>query len=359
MTFRTFLMAAVVVTATATLAAQPPGVKILLLYDMEGVTGATDFKHTTVAHPAEYAEGRRSLTADVNAAIAGLKEGGATEIVVVDGHGSGNSSGPDVLEDELVAPAKMHYRDTPFDIYMDSYDHSFDAIVAVAMHAGAGNRVGFLSHTYTLHDVEYRVNGAPFNESMILAAGAARLKIPLVMVSGDDQLEKEIRRNLPWVRYATVKHAVDRSGAESVDRAEASRRIEAAARDAVQHLSEARVPEWTGPYRFAVGFQDVAQARNAALVPGAESDATATMVQIRANDFEEGYRLSLRLINAAGVVARGDVRQGVIDSLPDAAAVRTAVTDRGYDRFLGRLPEPPAPPAPAASGQRARYWGAR
>ena len=29
---------------------------------------------------------------------------------------------------------------------MDSYDHSIDAIVAIGMHAGAGNRTGFLAH---------------------------------------------------------------------------------------------------------------------------------------------------------------------------------------------------------------------
>src|SRR5262245_52798793 len=165
---------------------QARGPKVLLLFDMEGVTDATTFKHTTVSHPDDYALGRKSLTADVNAAIAGLKAAGAAEIVVVDGHGSGNAAGPDVLENELLPPARMHYRDTPFDIYMDSYDHSIDAIVAIAMHAAAGNRQGFLSHTFTFEDVEYKVNGIPFNESMLLAMGAARLKIPVVAISGDD-----------------------------------------------------------------------------------------------------------------------------------------------------------------------------
>src|SRR5207248_1872514 len=131
------------------------------------------------------------------------KAAGATDIVIVDGHGSGNGTGPDVLEDQLQPPARVQYRDTPFDIYMDSYDHSFDALVAVGMHAGAGNRQGFLSHTFTFEDVEYKVNGTPFNESMLLAMGAGRLKIPLIAVSGDDQLEKEIRRSMPWVQYAT------------------------------------------------------------------------------------------------------------------------------------------------------------
>jgi D-amino peptidase len=335
--------------------AQRP-LKVLLLYDMEGVSGATDFKHTSFAHQAEYSEGRKSLTDDVNAAIAGLKSAGATEIVVVDGHGSGNNTGPDVLEEQLLAPAKMHYRDTPFDIYMDSYDHSFDAIVAIGMHAGAGNRVGFLSHTYTFEDVEYLVNGVPFNESMILAAGAARLKIPLIMVCGDDQLEKEIRREMPWVRYATVKHAVDRAKAEAFPRAEVSKRIETAAREGLQNLSSAKIPDWHGPYRFALTFQDEGQARLAALLPGAELLANGPRVQVRANDFEEGYRLSIRLIGLAGISARSDARQAILASQQNAAQLNLNTVDWLYDRFLERLPQAANQPS---SGQRQRYWGAR
>jgi D-amino peptidase len=340
--------------------AQPSGaqtkpLKVMVLYDMEGVSGATDYKHTSFVHSDEYAVGRKSLTADVNAAIAGLKSAGATEIIVVDGHGSGNSTGPDVLEDQLLSPAKMMYRDTPFDIYMDSYDPSFDAIVAVAMHASASNPAGFLAHTYTFEDVDYRINGVPMTESMLLAMGAARLKIPLIMVSGDDQLEKEIRRTMPWVKYAAVKHAVDKSRAEAFDPAEVARRIEAAARDGLQNLSSARLPEFPGPYRVALTFQDEAQARNAALLPGSELLPGGPVVQLRANDFEEAYRQSIRLIGLASAVGRASGLAGAIGAQPNAAVLRMATTDWLYDRFLNRLP----PPTPSASTAKRRYWGAQ
>ncbi len=347
----------VVLLLASSNAAQQRSLKVMLLYDMEGISGATDFKHTTISHPAEYAVGRQSLTDDVNAAIAGLNAAGATEIVVVDGHGSGNAEGPDVYEDKLLAPAKMMYRDRAFDIYMDSYDHSFEAIIAIGMHTAAGNPIGFLSHTYTIEDVEYKVNGVPFNESMLLAAGAARYKIPLIMVSGDDQLEREIRRNMPWVRYATVKRAVDRSKAEAFAKNDALRNIETAARESLLRLADAKLPEWPGPFRFALAFQDEPQARNAALVPGAEYLPPGTRVQIRANDFEEGYRLSLRLIGLASLVGRNAARISVINARPDAAQLNLAVADRIYDRFLDRLPPPPVSTTPAA-GQRPRFWGA-
>jgi D-amino peptidase len=350
-----FAVLSLLVSLTAAHPQQRP-LKVLLLYDMEGVTGASSYKHVSYAHKAEYEEGRRSLTADVNAAVAGLKAAGATEIVVVDGHGSGNTTGPDVLEEQLLAPAKMIARTRAFDIYMDSYDHSFDAIVAVAMHAGAGNQAGFNSHTYTYEDIQYKVNGIPYNESMILAMGAARFRIPLIMVSGDDQLEKEVRRHLPWVRCATVKHAVNRALAEPYAREEASRRIETAAREALLALDSARLPDHPGPYRFALTFQDEAQARNAALLPGAEIGPDAATVQIRAHDFEEGYRQSLRLIALASAIGRNQALQAVISLQPNAEALRLRIAEWLAERWLELLP--PAPPA-AAPGAPQRFWGAR
>ena len=331
--------------------------KVLVLYDMEGVSGAASVRYTNFGADPEYAEGRKSLTADVNAAIAGLKAAGATEIIVVDGHGSGNSQGPDVFEAELLAPAKMISRDRPFDIYMDSYDQSFDAIVAIAMHAGAGNPDGFISHTYTVQDVQYRLNGTPFNETMILAMGAARFGIPVIMTSGDDQFEKEVKRYLPWVKYAAGKHAVGRAKAEPFARDEVSRRIEKAAREALLGLDSARLFDgFPGPYRFALTFQDGSQAETAAELQGAALLDDGVTVQIRYADFEEGYRASLRLISIAGLVGRMQAMQQMITAQPNAKELREAVSKSVRDRWF----DPKSFPSPSgASGTPQRYFGAR
>jgi D-amino peptidase len=331
--------------------------KVLVLYDMEGVSGAASVRYTNFGADPEYSEGRKSLTADVNAAIAGLKAAGATEIIVVDGHGSGNAQGPDVFEAELLAPARMISRDRPFDIYMDSYDQSIDAIVAVAMHAGAGNPDGFISHTYTVQDVQYRVNGTPFNETMILAMGAARFGIPVIMVSGDDQFEKEVQRYLPWAKYAAGKKAMGRAKAEPFPREEVSRRIEKAAREALLGLAHARLFEgFPGPYRFALTFQDGAQAETAAELQGAKLLDDGVSVEIRATDFEEGYRNSLRLISIANLVGRMQAMQAVIAAQPNSKeltdAVRKSVRDRWFDPKS-------FPSASGSSGTPQRYFGAR
>ena len=342
--------------AAAGLAQAPRALKVLVLYDMEGVSGATDYRHTSFIHTAEYTVGRQALTADVNAAIAGLKAAGVPDIVVVDGHGSGNTASPDVFEDQLIAPGKMIARPTSFDIYMDSYDRSVDAIVAIAMHAGAGNQAGFLSHTYTFEDVQYRVNGVPFNETMILAMGAARYRVPVIMASGDDQYEKEVRGALPWIKVAAVKHAVDWSKAETLRPGESARRIETAAREALAGLDKAEIPSLSGPFRFALTFQDQAQAQNASCLKGAELLADGLTVQLVTNDFEDGYRQSLRLIRLAGVVSGGTAANAVLAGRMTAAEMRLALTDWAYDRFLNRVPGPPSAGGPQAPQ---RFWGAR
>ncbi len=341
-----------------TAAARP--LKVLLFYDMEGASSITELNQTRFAYPEPYRQGREGLTADVNAAISGLKAAGVTDIVVVDGHASSNAGEPDVLEDRLLAPAKMINRDRPFDINTESYDYSFDAIVAVGMHPGAGNRSGFLSHTYTGTVAELRVNGVPVNEAIVLAMCAARLKVPVIMVSGDDQLEREVRRNLPWVEYAVVKHAVERSKAEPLEPGAAYRRIEAAARTAVGRLaSPPALPQMAPPYRFAMAFQDQAQAQNAALLPGAELLPDSVTVQFHTNDFEDGYVLIGRMLTLAGAIARQTLLQAVIDGAPDAAALRQQVFDWNGERFLGRRSLPAVPPAATPPGRPQRNWGAK
>ncbi len=347
-------LAAVLLFLTTALVAQSRNLKVLVLYDMEGVSRATDARHTNYGYATDYRVGREALTDDVNAAIAGLKSAGVGDIVVVDGHGSGNTVEPDVIEGRLLAPAKMIARDAAFDIYMDSYDHSYDAIVAIAMHAGAGNLSGFLSHTYSGAGRDYRVNGIPFNETMILAAGAARLKIPVIMVSGDDQLEKELRRHMPWVQYATVKHAVDRTKAEPLPPDEVKRRIETAARTAIEKLEAARPFEVVGPYRFAITFGTDAMATQAELLAGAEPGPVTNSVQVRANDFEEGYRRSIRMYSLAGFAVRLATVNAAVADAPNAADLRQRMLDWSNDRFLYRpLPAAQAPAPPV------RFWGAR
>ena len=249
--------------ASPTHAANHP--KILLIYDMEGVSDVPDPIHVLFQHPNEYALGRKWLTSDVNAAVRGLASGGgAGSIWVQDGHGSGNSNEPDLLVDQLDSHASFDFRPYAFDPYSTGIDGSVDAIVCIGMHARA-NTPGFMAHTYTL-DVDFRVNDVEFTETHIVAASAARWGIPVIMVSGDDILEPQLATDFPELQYAVVKTAKGHSLAEPLPPGEAAKRIESAAHRAMEKFLAGKFRPYylKPPYDFKLSFPEYEETDGAA-----------------------------------------------------------------------------------------------
>jgi D-aminopeptidase len=62
--------------------------KVHIISDIEGVAGIVKWELTSGYSPL-YQEGRRLYTEEINAAVRGAKQAGATEIVVMDCHGAG------------------------------------------------------------------------------------------------------------------------------------------------------------------------------------------------------------------------------------------------------------------------------
>lgn len=142
------LVLLLVAVAVADTAARTVGPKVLIYVDMDGSSGVSKPDQVLYPNP-EYFAHRRFITADLNAAIRGLKAGGAGEIVVTDAHGSGNTESPDVIVEQMDKRATFLFKDEEYDPYVDGFDPSFQAIVAVGMHARAGSR-GFMAHAVTL-----------------------------------------------------------------------------------------------------------------------------------------------------------------------------------------------------------------
>ena len=105
------LLSAIVAATVATrnvAAARAPNapVRVLVYHDMEGLAGQDDWQTFLFSHPEKYPEGQKMLAADLNAVIEGLFAGGATQVDIVDAHGSGNPE-PDVRRDLLDPRAKQ------------------------------------------------------------------------------------------------------------------------------------------------------------------------------------------------------------------------------------------------------------
>ena len=281
-----------------TTASAQTGVKVLLLYDMEGVTGATrpqDVSASSESYPAT----RESLTADVNAAIAGLLKAGATEVVITDGHGSG-SNAPDYILEKLPKGARFDLREVPYDPYIETMDKSFAAMVAIAMHGRAGGKA-FLAHTYNGH-TKWVMGGHDMNESMLVAASAARFDIPLILVTGDDVLQKEVAAFSPATEYVVVKQAVSVESAQSRPREEVSGDIAAAAERALRNRSKIKAwkPALASPFENRYSYILPEQAAIAINFPHASPIDNKT-VAIKTPDFMEAYLTFRALAGATGL----------------------------------------------------------
>ncbi len=287
---------------------QGAGPRVLLLYDMEGITGAVR-PSDVGSGSATYQATRESLVEDVNAAIRGLQKAGAKDITVVDGHGSG-SPDPDYILDRMPAGARHEMLDEPFDPYIDLMDRRFDAMVAIAMHSKAGTR-GFLAHTYNGH-TRWVMNGHDMNESMLVAASAARYGTPLILVTGDDVLAEEVKAFSPRTEYVVVKKAVSVEEAEPRSRAEVSAAIDAAAERALRGIRS--IPPWNPrlPAQFdnLFGYVMPEQAAVAINFPGAAVVDNKT-VRVGARSFLESYLAFRALAGFTGLTTQRALVDGV------------------------------------------------
>jgi len=328
--------------------------KVLLIFDMEGISGVVNANYEHYGKP-EYIQGRESLTADVNAAIRGLKDGGAGAIVVEDGHGSGNIKEPDVFLDKLDRRAMFEFRDQPFDSYSSGIDGSFDAIVVVGQHARAGTR-GFLQHTYTW-DVTWIVNGVALSETHLAALHAAAWGIPVIMATGDDVLKDQLAPDFPNLEYAVVKKALSLREAEPVARPEADARIESAARAAMRKLLNGsfRPYHLAAPFDFRLSFQNWEEGQFAAGTRDVSPDGELG-VRFFARSFPEGFRIALDVINRA--LNPLPLLRRILEREPNGKRVLQLLEDIQWTRNdPAAMPEWARPPAP--SREKKRYWGGR
>ena len=313
--------------------------RVLVLHDMEGLTGQSDPRTFLVWHAEEYARGREYLLGDVNAVIAGLFDGGADVVHVVDGHGSGNPE-PDLLLDRLDPRAEMVTRDAPFEAYVDIVEaDAYDAVAVVGMHARTGSG-GFASHTYTL-GIGFELNDRAVTETELVALSWGRHGVPVIFASGDDRLAEDLE-TMPWLRYVTVKTATSASSADPFPVARTRARLRAEAAAAVQGRDGARAMRIRTPIRARLVAGEPADLSFIDGVPGV--DYANGAVAFTATDFDEAYDGLTALV---GVATRGysDVTAELLSELdPGGTSARDRVFQRWFDVESGRWTPPEAPP---------------
>jgi D-amino peptidase len=258
--------------------------KVFLSSDMEGTAGVVEWEQCVGDGPAA-AAGRRLLLDEVNAAIEGAIDGGASEIVVNDSHATMRNLPPDAIAGQASYISGSH---KPL-YMMQGLDASFDAVLFVSYHGSVGASAG-LSHTYNPRAVaEARINGTVTGEAGINALVAAHHGVPVVLVTGDRCACEETAALIPGVHAAVVKEHVSRLAAHSLHPSRARELIRETAQKALSGASTAKPPPFTTPVRLDVSVRNTDIAEAATWVRGVER-AGPRELRIEGDDLLAVYR---------------------------------------------------------------------
>jgi D-amino peptidase len=225
------------------------GPKIFIVTDMEGVGGVNNADEQLLPSQRRYEETRRLLTGEVNAAAAGAFEGGASEVVIWDGHDSSRS----LSIDEIHPRARLIQGPvTPPDYYLA--EKLYDGIMFVGQHPMAGTKGGVLAHSESFSVQNIFLNGRPVGEIGEIAAIAGYFDIPLIMLAGDEAACQELLAIQPKAETVAVKRLVGRSSTLSLSHAEARALIQAAASRAVTRIREFAAWKIEGPVEVKIEY---------------------------------------------------------------------------------------------------------
>jgi D-amino peptidase len=248
-------------------------VRVFISADMEGISSVTGWYDVTPG-TAEYETARVWMTDDVNGAILGALDAGAQRILVNDGHGNHRN----LIPERLDAHAELIRGYTKPLGMMEGIDGGWDAVFFIGYHARLSVRDGLLGHTLSpecFRDI--RLNGRSVSEAELNAAVAGTFGVPVVLISGDSSLDREIKGFLPAVQIVVVKTSLEYETAILVHPSITRDRIRQAARLALEGTSNVTPYCVETPCVIEAEFQETATATLASSVPTVARVGAATV----------------------------------------------------------------------------------
>jgi D-amino peptidase len=217
---------------------------IFLITDAEGVGGVcrqeqTDPKDT---------EMRQLLTGEINAAVEGFLAGGASEVIVWDGH-----DGSQTLSTLTIHPkAKLVMGGLGASMLME---RRFSAVAYVGQHSKANIQSGIMAHSYSSLGIQtMKLNGKPVGEIDVIAAMAGHFGIPVIMLTGDKAAVEELREIVPDAEMVEVKEGLGRYTCISLSAESARTAVRTAAQRSVAKIGRIKPYVVKGPVTLEVEY---------------------------------------------------------------------------------------------------------
>lgn len=178
--------------------------KLFISADIEGCAGValTDETHKKESVYQRFAE---EMTEEVVAACEAAHEAGADEIVVKDGHGDASNIDPLKMPEyvTLIRGKSGH----PYNM-MYGIDDSYDGVLYLGYHAPAGDPNFSISHTSTGNSLYIHLNGKVMSECMLNSYTAASHHVPVLFLSGDEEICRQAQELIPGITTVETKHGV-------------------------------------------------------------------------------------------------------------------------------------------------------
>lgn len=224
--------------------------RLYMMTDLEGVAGVYSFEQQTYSTGKYFEDAKKLLTGEINAAIEGALEAGATDILVNDGHGCGGIHYESLHEKARIIqggprlPKEQWYGKGKYDVGC-----------MIGQHAMEGAFRGNLNHTQSSQGVDYyKLNGKYIGETAQWALYMGAFGVPVIFLSGDAAACREAEKLIPGITTCAVKDGISRGCAASLSMLASRKLIRAKMKEAV--LKHQRKPVkplvWKGPYRLEI-----------------------------------------------------------------------------------------------------------
>lgn len=255
--------------------------RVLIAVDMEGISGVVHWDHVQPGH-FEYARFREIMTEEVNAAIDGALDGGATSVIVTDGHNDGRN----ILIEQLHTPARLN-SGSPAPLSMVEGTQQVEVVFFIGYHARANTPDAILCHTWNDQVRGVWLNDQEVGEIGLNAAVCGSFGARVALISGDRAAVQEAIDLLGPIEAVIVKTASGRMAAECLSVTETRTAI----RHAAAHAMVRQIPPLVirAPIRLRVELTRPDQIDRALRVPGSKRIDGVTLEWI-GDDMVSVYR---------------------------------------------------------------------
>ncbi|MZP55835.1 MAG: hypothetical protein GT600_10335 [Bacteroidales bacterium] len=185
-------------------------IKIYIMTDLEGVSGVYKFAQTREKDTPLNIQACEYFMEDLAAVVRGLRDGGATEILIIDGHGS------QAMIPHLMIPGAKYVTGVPRPGNGAwGLDNSYAGLVQFGSHAMMGTPDGVLNHTQSSKsENRYWYNGVESGELAQMAILAGYYGVPTILVTGDVATCREAKKFFgPEVITVATKEGLSREAA--------------------------------------------------------------------------------------------------------------------------------------------------